>query len=766
MPKLQSKKINFLFKFWPIIFIIAVWLVFSSPYFFLHKVPYPAKYQVTFFSPWSYYLELAGPVKNNAMPDVIDQIYPWKYFTIQSLKSGQLPFWNPYNFAGNPHIANFQSAVFSPFNLIFFILPFIDAWSLLILLQPLLAGLFMYLFIREIRISKTGAVISSIAFMFCGFIVVWMAYGSLSMAIAFLPLILFSVERYFRQKNIWILSIVSFGIASSYFSGHIQTSIYLTAISAVYILYKLLWTIDIRRFLFVLIFFILGLSISLIQIIPTLDLLNQSVRSNLVFKGGQIPLNYLVTVFAPDFYGNPVTRNDWIGSYAEWASFIGIIPLVLSIFALLFAKKSYIYFLGGIGILALLFASDTFLRQLLAYSNLPVLATSIPSRLIVIFSFSFAALSGIGFDAVLKLIEDKAKKKILITLGVISLLLAILWLEVLIFHFLPVDKVVLAKKNLIMPTGIFLLSILSIISLLFYKNKKTIMIFGVAIMLLVSFDSIRFATKWMPFDERKLVYSDIPVVKEIQKRIGNGRVFGNLGTQVEAYYGIPSLIGYDPLYIKRYGEFIRTSIDGNFYEAERSVVQVASRGKYTDRVLDLLGVTIVFNPKADIFQEWAFPVWADKGKYSLVYEDDKFQLFKNNTALPRVKLFYQYQVIKDGKAQLRKFYTDDFDFRNVLLLEENPGLCRDQVGTNSYKCNQESKSLSKAEIIFYSPNKVVVSVETGSQALLFLSDSFYDKWKAIVNGKEAKIYRADYSFRAVKVPQGKSTVEFYYRGLF
>lgn len=42
----------------------------------------------------------------------------------------------------------------------------------------------------------------------------------------------------------------------------------------------------------------------------------------------------------------------------------------------------------------------------------------------------------------------------------------------------------------------------------------------------------------------------------------------------------------------------------------------------------------------------------------------------------------------------------------------------------------------------------------------------YPKWKVKVNGKEEKIYRADYAFRAVVVPQGESIVEFYYSGLF
>lgn len=756
---------KFLLKFWPIGLILIIWTIFSSPYFFQSKVPYPAKYQVTFFSPWSYYQEFAGPVKNGSMPDIIDQIYPWKYFTIQSFKNGQIPLWNPYSFAGNPHVANFQSAVFSPFNLLFLILPFVDAWSILVLSQTLLAGLFMYLYLREISVSKAGSVISSIAFMFCGFMVSWLAYGTLSMAITFLPLILFAIERFFNKKNIWTLFLLSISIAISYFSGHVQTSLYLTLYSAIYLLFKLLTTKNWKMFFITSLFFLIGLLVSSMQIIPTFELYQQSVRSSLVYKGGEIPLNYLVTIFAPDFFGNPVTRNDWFGYYAEWASFIGIIPFTLALIALVKKKKGYNYFFAAIGIVALLLSSDTVFRQLLASSGIPVLATSIPSRMIVLFSFSFAVLSGFGFDNLQELIKEKKRKKIIYVIGIVAVLLIVVCLLLLVLHLIPADKIALAKRNLILPTGLFAIFIFLVSISFFIKNIKfpnplnklaITNILGLLIILLVSFDSLRFATKWMPFDERSLVYPEIKVIQEIKNRIGNSRVFGHLGNQIDSYYGISSLEGYDPLYIGRYGDFVRSSFTGEYTTGERSVAQLADKGKYTERVLDLLGVSIIFHPKADTFAGWAFPVWANKGKYTLLYEDEKFQLYKNNSALPRAKLFYEFEVIKNDKEIIKRFYSEDFDFINTLLLEEEPNLAKG-VG---------QKAEGKATITSYSPNKVIIETNTNKPALLFLSDNYYKNWKVKINGKEGKIYRADYSFRAVIVPKGDSKVEFNYSGLF
>jgi uncharacterized membrane protein YfhO len=43
-----------------------------------------------------------------------------------------------------------------------------------------------------------------------------------------------------------------------------------------------------------------------------------------------------------------------------------------------------------------------------------------------------------------------------------------------------------------------------------------------------------------------------------------------------------------------------------------------------------------------------------------------------------------------------------------------------------------------------------------------LSDTYFPGWRVFVDGKEEKIYRADYNFRAVPISAGKHRVEFVY----
>lgn len=741
-------------KLWPIFFILIVWFIFGSPYFLKNKVPYSSTYQVNHFFPWSAYEKFWGPVKNGAMPDITDQIYPWRHFTVEIWKNGQIPLWNPNSFSGNPHLANYQSAVLSPFNLLFSLFPFVDAWSVLILLQPLLAAFLTFLLMREFKVSKIGSLISSIAFMFSGFMVVWMAYGTLSFAILFLPLSLFSIERWFNKGGTFPLLLLALSIPLSFFSGHFQTSLYFSIFVIAFLIFKNLTTkkINATPIIFSL---ALGLLISLLQIIPSIELYLNSVRSGIFLKSGGIQFFYLVNIFAPDFFGNPVTRNDWFGYYAEWASFVGIIPFVLAILSFSKKNKTSLFFLA-IGLLMLFLSMDSPLQKFMSELKIPVISTSNPSRIIVLFSFAFTVLSGFGFDRVREYIDKKSIKNLIPVYFAFGFLFLAVWFMLFISK-APLDNLLIAKRNFILPTGIFLGFVLITFLSSFLEKRKRYILLSL-ILVLVSFDSLRFAQKWMPFDPKELVFPPTSVIEGIRRNIELGRIFGNFGANIDTYYNFPGIEGYDPLYIERYGEFIRGANTGDFLNAERSVVRVARRGKGTDRVLDLLGTSLIFHPIADTNQNWAYPVWEDKKRFSLVFQDEKFQLFKNRTAMNRVQLFYNFEVIKDKQSLrsedlkqkiIKRFYSDDFDFRNKLILEENPEI-------------KLSKGKGSTRILSHTPNSLTIKVQTTSPALLFLSDNFYPGWKAFVDGKETKILRADYSFRTVVVPNGESLVEFNY----
>jgi hypothetical protein len=737
-------------RHWHIIVILLIWFSFAYPYVVQGLVPYPARYQATFFAPWNAYRQYWGPVKNNAMPDVIDQIYPWKQITISELKNGRLPTWNPFNFSGNPHIANYQTAVFSPFNVLFFFLPFIDAWSVLILIQPLIAAIGMFLFLREARVSVYGSVLGCIAFMFCGFMVVWLAYGTLSMAAAFLPLVLYGIERSCKRMTIFSGLIIAVSIAVSFFSGHFQTSIYVLLFSVAYFLFKSLsLKKEPQKIAMIGGYILLGVLISAIQVVPSIQFYNYSSRSGIFLQSGSgIPLQYLVTMIAPDFFGNPVTRNDWFGYYAEWAGFIGVIPFFLSIFAVTRKNRLSLFFLIA-SVVTLLFAIESPIYKAFVQLRIPVLGTSTPSRIIMLTSFSLCVLAGFGIDRLRTILEGKKLRQLIAGMAFCLSVLGVIWVLVLIIPLLPADKSLIAQRNLILPTVLLLIAIMVCGITMLFLQKKLISLLLILLIGMAGFDSYRYISKWMPFDDRSLVFPGTPVVSAMQQLIGYGRIFGNLGTQTESYYGLASIEGYDPLYVQRYGEFIRSAETGKYTPAERSVVRLSRRGIYTDRVLDFLGVNLIFHPIPDTNQGWAYPVWENTQKYKIMYTDDKFQLFRNTTAMPRANLYYQYEVIPDEKKLLERFFTENFLFRETVLMEEKPSLSTSHRDSNA-----------TVNILSYQQNKITIQVTTQSDALLVLTDNYYPTWSATVNGKKTRIYRVNYTFRAVEVPSGTSRIEF------
>lgn len=745
---------NKILNYWPIIFIFIIWFIFSSPYFLRNKVPFPSNYQVNNFAPWSTNSKFWGPVKNSAMPDIITQIYPWRHLAIEIWKSGQIPLWNPYTFSGNPLLANYQSSVLSPLNAFFFILPFVDAWSILVLLQPLLAGLFMYLFTRNLRISKVGSLISAISFMFCGFITTWMGYATLGYAILFLPFSLYCVEKYCETKRNIFLFLLSLTLPLSFFSGHFQISLYFLLTVVCYIVYKFFITKNIPNTLYLILYTFFGLLLIMPQILPSIELYLESFR-NSFFQTGGIPIEYLPTLLAPDFFGNPVTRNNWFGNYAEWNAYIGVLPLMLAIYTLLRIKKPRILFFFILGLASFILAISNPISVFIQNLHIPVLSTASINRIIVLFSFFFAVLAGLGLDQLLLDVKKTNRKIIFAWLSLFGFLFAILWLVIFQKLFIPLDRVIVSKQNLILPTALFLaISALVLFAVIFRKIKQSKLLYvflSLGFVIIIAFDMLRFAIKWMPFDSRNLVFPAFSTTEAFSRISGFNRIFGNLGGEATMYYGLPSVEGYDALYNKRYGQFIGYIGNEEFIESNWSVVLFPKNSKNTPKALNLLDIKYIAHKLTDDGVSWTFPYWTyPKGQFNLIYKDNYYKFYQNNNVLSHAFLVGKYRVIENEKQILRTIFSDGFDPRSEIILESDPRII------------QTTENVGDTKIIHYQANNIEISVDSKNNALLVLMDNYDKGWKASVDGRNTPILRANYTFRAIKTDEGKHIVRFWY----
>ena len=112
-------------------------------------------------------------------------------------------------------------------------------------------------------------------------------------------------------------------------------------------------------------------------------------------------------------------------------------------------------------------------------------------------------------------------------------------------------------------------------------------------------------------------------------------------------------------------------------------------------------------------------------------------------------MYMQQKMIREI---VKKMFDPNIDLRKELIIYSPDGkvpLIKTPVQGST-------------RIASYSSNSAVIEYESSVDAFLYVSDTYYPGWRAYVDGKETKIYRANLAFRAVEVPKGKHTVVFKY----
>ena len=261
-----------------ILLTIFIVIVFFNKSFIFGLVPYPGDLVVANYEP---YKSFSSSFSHKAQgPDVVKELLPWKYFVVETFKIKQIPFWNPHNFSGNPLMANFQSGVFYPVNILFFVFDFANAWTLYIISSSILSAVFMYLFLQRLRLSKGASVLGSISFTFSLYMTVWIEYGNIGHTLLWMPLVLFFTDQLIEKTSYKKFLGLVISLFLSILSGYIQGAFYIFLIAFIYFfgksyLSKKISTSKVLIFISALVF---PIFLSLFQLLPTLELFGNSTR--------------------------------------------------------------------------------------------------------------------------------------------------------------------------------------------------------------------------------------------------------------------------------------------------------------------------------------------------------------------------------------------------------------------------------------------------------------------------------------------------------
>ena len=81
--------------------------------------------------------------------------------------------------------------------------------------------------------------------------------------------------------------------------------------------------------------------------------------------------------------------------------------------------------------------------------------------------------------------------------------------------------------------------------------------------------------------------------------------------------------------------------------------------------------------------------------------------------------------------------------------------------TVSAQTTYQRDSLAQIKLVEYKPNYIKYTTENTNKGLAVFSEIYYPKgWIATIDGKEAPIFRTNYTLRGLEIPAGKHTVEF------
>ncbi|MGH7978643.1 MAG: YfhO family protein [Limisphaerales bacterium] len=132
--------------------------------------------------------------------------------------------------------------------------------------------------------------------------------------------------------------------------------------------------------------------------------------------------------------------------------------------------------------------------------------------------------------------------------------------------------------------------------------------------------------------------------------------------------------------------------------------------------------------------------------------DGDLALFKFTGALPRAKLYSHWQVSTNNSETLQTLAAANFDPEKTVLV---PAPLPDPPANSS-----SDNEAGTVDFKSYAPKDIVLDAHAKTPSVLLLNDKYDPNWHVKVDGKPAKLFRANYIMRGVFLPPGAHTVEF------
>ncbi len=725
-----------------------------------------------------------APLLTNQHADILGFVMPRLCFLGDNLAAGHVPLWNPFLQAGTPYAADPQSGwMYLPPMVLFTALPCTIAMRAFIVMQPLLAGLGLFWFLRKDGLARTAATVGglSISLAMAGSAVgIAMPFSG---ALAWTTIVLFGASGYVQAAR-WSRRLLWLGLAALAWGqvagAHMSHGLFMcTLLVTVYLIAKNWHDVRWRRRTATQAAVSIGLFLGFV------------VLANLAFllpRLGLIPRSALAQGYAalgPSGSATLGVGEEPLadgGIWAAWPFALGSTPgaylgaaiLLCVPAALRSTKRALLATLGVTAVITYAMTLDLFVgaewfRNLVLRIPFGDIYIHNPSRLRHLFLILVPALGALGVQG---LMEDPPPRKATIR-----------WLAAgaILFLGLPVLLGAYPKRLAILAVGAALIA-WPLIALA--RGKRWARIAVPVVLCVELLGAAVYANTYTggsvelgleqrgPWLEAELTlppgplqYPDVDTGTYLER----GTFADAIGATGERYltwappaaffikgylfrqepsdwpalfngrgmlFGVEDAMGYNPFQLSRYWRFVRaTNRLPIFYNA--ALIQEPSAEDAR-----LLGVRFLIAPTGVRPTLSAVPVGTDGG----------YTLWEVQGAGFRVSVVPSWTVEATTDEALAAVLEPGFDSGRTAVLEQDPGIERvdgARPGVASYSAP--------------TPEDVRVSVTADAPSIVVVRNAWDRNWAATVDGRPADVLPTDAFLQGIAVPAGKHEIRLAYR---
>jgi hypothetical protein len=724
---------------WPVLLLILLPLVMLGRALLPGRV-FSAADNLFFFYPW-HALEPGAVPQNSLLGDRTFVFEPSLIYASRQIHNGRFPLWNPHAYAGAPLLGNFQSALLFPLTALAYALPVQTALGLIAILKIATAGLSMYWMLGVLGLEPLAATAGALAFMFSGCMIVWLGWPVTNVAI-WLPLLVGLTDR-LRETGAWrYAGWLALVVGVQFLGGHPETSFFIIVLTACYALWRARARGGGRFAVQFVAAGIIGGLIAAVQLFPFFHYLALSSvfyyrRQSHIIRA--IPVRAAIALLLPNYFGTPASANFWgPGNYNEISASVGVLPWILVPCALFggWKRREGKFFLGAAILIGLVVYDIQPFPWLL--SKIPGFSVAVNRRLIALLSFSLAVLCAIGMHTLInpppaarvRIIINSVKLLSFLLLAIIAANLIADVNAILQRHLATYVAVQCGAIMLLLAAGTFA----TIYALQRGACSTTLGMFLLAIELL---SVLPFAPFYNPIIETSEFYPITPALKYLQRDRSLFRVLLPI-PDVGAVYGQSDIVGYDGMTPRQ----VEQLADPSGSVARTGSAPLRFTEDLTSWLSDLVNLKYVL----------LAPGTPSPGlKFQLVYDGPDGRIYQNRNVFPRAFLVPHARTCLDDSSALALIRSGQVDLGREVVIAGCPHL----LSGSSFSGNVKVED--------YQPQRVIVSADVRSPAILVLTDTYDSDWRAWVDGHKVPLLRADFAFRAVALGPGSHKVKFLYR---